>query len=33
MHLVYLATSLLKDKDSARDIYLLACNFAKYSLI
>jgi len=30
-HSVHLATTLLKDKESARDNHILACNFAKYS--
>jgi len=34
MHFVYKANSaLLKDEESARDNHILACNFAKYSLI
>jgi len=30
MHLVRLATTLLKDEGSPRDNRLLACNFAKF---
>ena len=33
VHFVHLATTLLKDKESARDNHVLAHNFAKYSLI
>ena len=33
MHFVRLATTLLKDENSARGNHLLACNFAKYSSI
>ena len=31
--IVRLATTLLKDEESARNDDVLACNFAKYSLI
>jgi len=31
VHFMGLATTLLKDEESARDNHLLACNFAKYS--
>ena len=31
--LVHLASTLLKDGESARDNHVLACNFAKYSPI
>jgi len=31
IHFVRLATTLLKDEESARDNRVLACNFAKYS--
>jgi len=30
---VRLANKLLKDEESARDIHVLACNFARYSPI
>ena len=30
MHSARLASTLLKDKESARDNHVLACNFAKY---
>jgi len=33
MHFGCLAITLLKDEESALDIHVLACNFAKYSLI
>ena len=33
MYFVRLATTLLKDAESARDNHVLACNFAKYSQI
>jgi len=33
MHSVRLANALLKDEERARDNDVLACNFAKYSLI
>jgi len=33
VHFVRLATTLLKDEESARDNHLLAGNFAKYSPI
>ena len=33
MHFAGLANTLLKDKESARDNHVLACNFAKYSPI
>jgi len=33
MHFACLAITLLKDEESALDIHVLACNFAKYSLI
>jgi len=33
VHFVRLATTLLKDEESARDYHVLACNFAKYSPI
>jgi len=33
MHFVRLASTLLKDEESARDNHVLACNFAKYSPI
>ena len=33
MHFERLANTLLKDKESARDNHVFACNFAKYSLI
>jgi len=33
MHFAYLANTLLKDEESARDNLVLACNFAKYSPI
>jgi len=33
MHFVRLATTLLIDKESARDNHVLACNSAKYSPI
>ena len=33
VHLVRLASTLLKDGESARNNHVLACNFAKYSLI
>ena len=33
MHSVHLANALLKDEERARDNHVLACNFAKYSLI
>jgi len=33
MHFERLANTLLKDKESARDTHVFACNFAKYSLI
>jgi len=33
MHFVRLATTLLKDEESARDNHPLACNFARYSPI
>ena len=33
MHFVCLANTLLKDEESARDNYVLARNFAKYSQI
>jgi len=33
MHFVRLATTLLKDEESARDNNVLACNFSKYSPI
>jgi len=30
VHLLRLVNTLLKDEESARDSYLLACNFAEY---
>jgi len=33
MHFARLANTLLKDEESARDNYVFACNFAKYSPI
>ena len=33
MHFVRQANALLKDEESVRDHRVLACNFAKYSLI
>jgi len=33
MHFARLANTLLKDKESARDNHVFACNFAKYSPI
>jgi len=30
MHFACLANTLLKGEESARDIHVLACNFAKY---
>ena len=33
VHFARLANTLLKDGESARDNHVLACNFAKYSLI
>jgi len=33
VHFVRLATTLLKDEESARDSHVLAFNFAKYSPI
>ena len=33
MHFARLANTLLKDEEIARDNHVLACNFAKYSLI
>jgi len=33
MHSVRLANALLKDEERARDNHVLACNFAKYSLL
>jgi len=33
MHFARLANTLLKDEESARDIHVLACNFARYSPI
>jgi len=33
MHFARLANTLIKDEESAQDIHVLACNFAKYSSI
>jgi len=33
MHFARVDNTLLKDEESARDNYVLACNFAKYSPI
>jgi len=33
MHFARLATTLLKDEESARDSHVFACNFATYSQI
>ena len=33
MHFARMANTLLEDEESARDNYVLACNFAKYSPI
>jgi len=33
MHFARLVNTLLKDEESAEDNHVLACNFAKYSLI
>jgi len=33
VHFARLANTLLKDEESARDNHVIACNFAKYSLI
>jgi len=33
MHFARLANALLKDEESARDNYVFACNFAKFSPI
>jgi len=33
MHFEHLANTLLEDEESARDNYVFACNFAKYSPI
>jgi len=33
MHFARLADTTLKDEQSERDNHILACNFAKYSLI
>jgi len=33
MHFARLANILIKDEESAQDIHVLACNFARYSPI
>jgi len=33
MHFARLANTLIKDEESAQDIHVLACNFARYSPI